>query len=223
MRSDRRDPLAQPRRGAHRSEPADKTRLAAVGYFLGSTVPKKVQPPRLLNVLLVSGVTLALTLFGYSTTQIYLRFSEPPAAQESGPAESGGGLRPAPTGSAGPEHSAGEGSGGSASSASVMSVVSYQAVESSDTGFTGEVTVTNTGSAVLDDWELALEFADAEVTSAWDVQWRATENGMVAREPEWSGGLAPGDSVTVSFTADGRTQNPVSCSLNGHACELERG
>ncbi|GAB3451939.1 hypothetical protein GCM10027570_29530 [Streptomonospora sediminis] len=224
MRADRRDPLAEPvRRGAHRSEPAEKSGLASVGYFLGSTVPRRVQPPRLLNVLLVSGVTLALALFGYSTTQIYLRFSEPPTAQDSGPVTPGTSDRLAPSGgSASPEsdpHASGSG-GGSTPNAAVVSVVSYEAVESSATEFTGEVTVTNTGATVLDDWELALEFADAKVTSAWDVEWRATENGIVAREPEWSKGLGPGESVTVNFTADGRAQNPVSCSLNGHTCDL---
>src|SRR5690625_1411951 len=223
MRSDRRAPLTErSRRGAHRSEPDDKGGLAAVGYFLGSTVPKRVQPPRLLNVLLISGVTLGLTLFGYSTTQIYLRFSEPPTAQDSGPASPGSSADPTPSGGsvAPPEASTGASGGPSGSGADAVSVVSYEAVESSGTQFTGEVTVTNTGSRVLDDWKLSLEFADAEVTSAWDVQWQATDNGIVAREPEWSGGLGPGESVTVSFIADGRAQNPVSCELNGRTCDL---
>ncbi|MUL42197.1 hypothetical protein FZ103_13575 [Streptomonospora sp. PA3] len=219
MRSGRRDPLAErPHRGAHRSEPAEKGRLAAVGYFLGSTVPKRVQPPRLLNVLLISGVTIALTLFGYSTTQIYLRFSEPPAAQGGGTAP-GASEQLAPSGGSAPPAPEEDSSGGDAPRADMVSVVSYQAVESSATQFTGEVTVTNTGSAVLEDWQLVLEFADAEVTSVEDAQWRATENGIIASEPERSGGLGPGESVTLGFTADGRAQNPVACSLNGHPCD----
>ncbi|MFD0774890.1 cellulose binding domain-containing protein [Streptomonospora algeriensis] len=196
----------------HRSEPADKSPMAAVGYFLGSTVPKRVQPPRLLNVLLISGVTLALTLFGYSTTQIYLRFSEPPIAQEAGPTAPDTSERVAPSGGPAPEE-------GGESTAEMVSVVSYEAVESSSTGFTGEVTVTNTGSAVLEDWELALEFADAEVTSVREADWRATENGVVASEPAGADGLEPGDSVVLHFTAEGRAQNPVACSLNGSPCD----
>lgn len=50
------------RRGAHRSEPVGDGTLAAVTHLLGTTVPKRVQPPRLLNVLLFSGVTLSLIL-----------------------------------------------------------------------------------------------------------------------------------------------------------------
>lgn len=212
MRAGRDDPLERPQRGLHRSEPVDKSRLAALGYFLGSTVPKRVQPPRVLNVLLISGVTLALTLFGYSTTQIYLRFSEPPTAQEAGPTAPDTSERLAP--SSGP---ATEESG--KASAEMVSVVSYEAVASSGSGFTGEVTVTNTGSALLKDWELALEFADARVTSVADAEWRATENGVVAGEPAGADGLEPGDSVTLSFTAEGRAQNPVACSLNGSPCD----
>ncbi|GAA4915870.1 cellulose binding domain-containing protein [Streptomonospora salina] len=212
MRSARRDPLDRPQRGLHRSEPADKTRLAAVGYFLGSTVPRHVQPPRLLNVALISGVTLALTLFGYSTTQIYLRFSEPPAAQQAGPTSPDTSERLDPSAEPGTRESEED-------AAEMVSVVSYEAVEASGTGFTGEVTVTNTGSAALEDWELALEFAEARVTSVADAEWRATENGVVASEPAGAGGLAPGDSVTLNFRAEGRAQNPVSCSLNGNPCD----
>ncbi|MBV2362591.1 cellulose binding domain-containing protein [Streptomonospora nanhaiensis] len=227
MRAGRRDPLAErPRRGgsrtresrgAHRAEPANPGGLAAVGYFLGSTVPKRVQPPRLINVLLVSGVTLALTLFGYSTTQIYLRFSDPP---DSGSPAPGAGERVPPTAEADAAQP-GTGPGGSADSASsTVSVVSYETVESSATGFTGAVTVTNTGTAVLADWELALEFADATVTSVRDVDWRATEHGVVARAPDSSDGLGPGESVTLSFTAAGTAQAPVTCALNGRPCDL---
>ncbi len=197
--------------------------------MLESTVPKRVQPPRLLTVLLVSGVTLALTLFGYSTTQIYLRFSEPPMDQGSAPG-SGTSDRIDPTESAGtgtsapgPGASAGPGDDtkdGSGTDAPIISTVSYQTVESSGTAFTGEVTVTNTSDSVLDGWELALGFADAEVTSAWNVDWEPTQDGIIARQPAGAAGLAPGETVTVGFTAEGTAQSPTSCLLNGRSCDL---
>ncbi|MFC3999582.1 cellulose binding domain-containing protein [Nocardiopsis sediminis] len=187
-----------------------------MGHVLESTVPKRVQPPRFLTVMVVSGITLALTLFGYSTTQIYLRFSEPPDAEGALP---GAGATPAPT--ADPGGAAPADPGGSAPDGSTsVSTVSYQTVETSSGSFTGQVTVTNTGGSSLDDWELALGFADATVTDAWDVDWERTRTGIVARQPDWADPVGPGDSVTVSFTAEGEAQSPDSCALNGAPCDL---
>ncbi|WP_067966959.1 cellulose binding domain-containing protein [Nocardiopsis trehalosi] len=221
MHSGRADPLTADararrargdRRGAHRAEPADSGPLATVGHVLESTVPKRVQPPRFLTVLLVSGTTLALTLFGYSTTQIYLRFSDP----GDGPSGSPGASGPLDPGAGGASPSAPAAGGGDTS----VSAVSYRTVESSSGTFTGRVTVTNTGADVLEDWELDLGFADARVTSADSVEWEPTDSGVVARPPAGSGGLAPGASVTVDFTAEGPAQSPITCSLNGAPCDL---
>jgi len=234
------------RRGAHRSEPENSGALATVGHVLESTVPKRVRPPRLLSVLVISGVMIALVLFGYSTTQIYLRFSEPPVDNGADTAP-GGVLDSEPSPEAGEEPDAGtsqtraeepgeepgddeDGADGSdrppdaspeqggADAAGASGAVSYSTVESSDSNFTGQVTVTNTGDGSMDGWELVLGFSDATVTSAWDVDWEATSDGVIARQPSWSGGIAPGESVTVHFTAEGRAQEPASCTLNGAPC-----
>ncbi|GAA3750345.1 hypothetical protein HDA32_001020 [Spinactinospora alkalitolerans] len=233
-------------RGAHRAEPADAGAFATVGHVLGSTVPKRVRPPRLLRVLLISGLTVGLILFGYSTTQIYLRFSESPAHREPAP-ESGYSAPLAPTAqdaspSAAPSASAsaGEESGaerartgsddgdeeagpepdGAASGGAVDPRISYSATEWSATDFGGQVVITNNGSTPLDGWELRLDFADADVTSAWDVEWEATDNGIVARPAHWEGAIAPGESKTVNFTAEGTSPEPNACSLNGSPCGL---
>ncbi|MFC4560293.1 cellulose binding domain-containing protein [Nocardiopsis mangrovi] len=186
-----------------------------MGHVLESTVPKRVQPPRFLTVMVVSGVTLALTLFGYSTTQIYLRFSEPPDAQGALP-DAGATAAPDTAPGVGGPDTAPPDSGGSTS----VSAVSYQTVETSSDSFTGQVTVTNTGGSALDGWELSLGFSDATVTDAWDVEWERTGSGIVARQPDWADPLEPGDSVTVSFTAEGEAQRPDSCSLNDAPCDL---
>jgi len=73
----RRHGRGRGRRGAHRAEPTGSGPLATVGHVLGSTVPKRVSPPRPLRVAVVSGAIVGALLFSYSTTQIYLRFTEP--------------------------------------------------------------------------------------------------------------------------------------------------
>lgn len=206
--------LSGGRRGAHRSEPEHSGPLQTVGLMLGSTVPKRVRPPRLLSVLLISGITVGLVLFGYSTTQIYLRFSEPPVEH---------GVTPAGP-SAGPSARDAEGGGGEAraeeDAGGAPADLSYTTVESSSTAFTGRVTLTNTGSTALEGWELVLGFDGATVTSAWDVDWEATGDGVVARAPASDRDLAPGESVEVTFTAEGTAQPPSSCTFNGAPCSL---
>ncbi|MDT0327822.1 cellulose binding domain-containing protein [Nocardiopsis lambiniae] len=202
------------RRGAHRSEPENVGALRRFGGLIESTVPKRVEPPRLLNVLVVSGVILGLLLFGYSTTQIYLQFGGTPGGTTQGPQDGAGpsgDISPSPeTASQAPQTQAG----------AEPTTVAYRIVESTDAGFTGHVTVTNTSRSRLDAWELALAFEDAEVTDVRDADWETIEDGILARQPGGGDGLEPGESATLTFQALGVPQSPVRCSLNGHICRL---
>ncbi|MBB4933575.1 hypothetical protein F4561_004395 [Lipingzhangella halophila] len=213
-------------RGAHRAEPERSGPLATAGHVLGSTVPKRVEPPRLLSVLLISGVALGLLLFAYSTTQIYLRFGEPPANQGAQP-QPGSSPDLQPSDDISDQETSPDDTGGGATSQSGdegspagPGTVAYQTVESSGTSFTGRVTITNTSESPLEDWELTLGFSDARVTSAWDVDWESTGDGLTARQPESAAPLAPGESTTVNFTAEGSAQVPADCALSGHTCTL---
>ena len=209
------------RRGAHRSEPEDAGALRRFGGLLESTVPKRVEPPRLLNVLVVSGVLLGLILFGYSTTQIYLQFGSAPGATEApGPRDGGEPGNVAPStpevddtpspGDDGPQTQAG----------TEPTTVVYQVTESTSVGFTGHVTVTNTSGTKLHGWELALAFESAEVTEVRDADWEPLEDGILARKTGVDAALEPGESASLSFDAVGPAQSPLRCSLNGHVCEL---
>ncbi|CAL9438893.1 hypothetical protein SUDANB121_02217 [Nocardiopsis dassonvillei] len=204
------------RRGAHRSEPSDTGALRRLGGLIESTVPKRVEPPRLLNVLVVSGVILGLLLFGYSTTQIYLQFGGGPggAAQNPGTQDGAGpsgDLTPQPeTGTPAPQTQAG----------TEPTTVSYRITESGEAGFSGEVTVTNTSRSRLDAWELALAFEDAEITHVEGADWEAIDDGILARQPGAADRLDPGESASLTFQALGAPQSPIRCSLNGHVCRL---
>jgi hypothetical protein len=211
------------RRGVHRSEQEDVGVLRRLGGLIESTVPKRVEPPRLLNVLVVSGVILGLLLFGYSTTQIYLQFGGAPGATEDPGIQDGA----QPTHDASPgaddeEPASGvEGERGPQTQAgSEPTTVVYRVTESTSAGFSGHVTVTNTSRVSLDGWELALAFDSAEVTHVNGADWEEIEDGILARRPADQDLLEPGDSVALTFRAVGVPQSPVRCSLNGHVCDL---
>ncbi|WP_338022654.1 cellulose-binding protein [Allosalinactinospora lopnorensis] len=150
------------RRGAHRAEPKNSGTLGNVGQVLGSTVPRRVEPPRLLSVLLVSGVALGLLLFAYSTTQIYLRFNEPPAEQQGAGAVPSPGEEesesPSPQETPDQQTDPGNSSqpGGEGGSPAGLATVSYEVLDSTDSAFSGQITVTNTSRGALADWELVL-------------------------------------------------------------------
>lgn len=209
------------RRGAHRSEPEDVGALRRVSGFLGSTVPRRVEPPRLLNVLVISGVMLGLLLFGYSTTQIYLQFGGDSGAPENPGAMEGLGPEP-PQGSGSTEQQDPESADGPQTQAGAEpTTVVYRVVDRNASSFTGSVTLTNTSESHLDAWELALAFDDAEITEVHDADWEPLEDGILARQPGDDEGLDPGESVTVSFDVMGDPEDPPArCSLNGHVCDL---
>jgi beta-glucosidase len=90
-----------------------------------------------------------------------------------------------------------------------------------NTGFTGTVTVTNTGTTPLNPWTLQWSFtAGQRITQAWSA--RVTQSGaaVTATGEAWSASLAPGASVSFGFngTHTGSNPRPASFTLNGAAC-----
>ena len=90
-----------------------------------------------------------------------------------------------------------------------------------NTGFTGTVTVTNTGTTTLNPWTLQWSFtAGQRITQAWSA--RVTQSGaaVTATGEAWSASLAPGASVNFGFngTHTGSNPRPTSFTLNGAAC-----
>lgn len=207
------------RRGAHRSEPEDAGALRRLGGLLESTVPKRVEPPRLLNVLVISGVLLGLLLFGYSTTQIYLQFGNAPGGTEGPGAQED--MVPGHDATPGPEREAtSEGDGPQTQAGAESTTIVHEIVETHDSGFTGSITITNTSQNRLETWELALAFDNAEITDVHEADWEPIEDGALVRQPWGHAGLAPGDSVSLTFHAVGTPESPRRCSLNGHVCGL---
>jgi beta-glucosidase len=91
------------------------------------------------------------------------------------------------------------------------------------TGFTGTVSVTNTGTTTINPWSLQWSFAAGQtVTQAWSA--RLTQAGAVvtAVGESWSAALSPGASVSFGFNGahQGSNPRPASFTLNGAACAV---
>jgi Glycosyl hydrolase family 12/Cellulose binding domain len=88
-------------------------------------------------------------------------------------------------------------------------------------GFVRYVTVTNTGSAPLQGWTLALQLGSGQqLTSGWGATWRQVGRLVTATNLDWNATLAPGASTSIGFqgTWIGSDPEPAQWALDGNAC-----
>ncbi|GAB3530843.1 DUF6055 domain-containing protein [Phytohabitans suffuscus] len=88
-------------------------------------------------------------------------------------------------------------------------------------GFTGDVTVTNTGGAAVDGWALTFSFANGQqVTNSWNATVTQSGPAVTARNAGYNGTIAPGGTASFGFqgTHGGTNQPPTGWALNGSPC-----
>ncbi|HLT10501.1 MAG TPA: fibronectin type III domain-containing protein, partial [Micromonosporaceae bacterium] len=93
----------------------------------------------------------------------------------------------------------------------------YQQVNSWDTGFQGEVTVTNTGTATASSWTAVVTFPNGQrITQIWGGTTNLSGNSPYTVTPEsWNATLAPSGSAVFGFLGShSGTNNPptVTCT-----------
>ncbi|MEH1128683.1 GH12 family glycosyl hydrolase domain-containing protein [Micromonospora sp. CPCC 206061] len=98
--------------------------------------------------------------------------------------------------------------------------VAYTA-NSWNNGFTGSVTVTNTGSGTINGWTLGFTLPSGQqITNAWNATVSQSGSSVTARNASYNGTLAPGANTSFGFqgTHGGTNQAPTGWTLNGAAC-----
>ena len=98
--------------------------------------------------------------------------------------------------------------------------VSY-AMDAWNTGFTAQVSITNTGAAPVTSWALAFGLpAGQRVTSAWNAAISPAVGQVTATNAPYNAVIAPNATVSFGFQAThtGDTARPAAFSLNGSAC-----
>ena len=106
-----------------------------------------------------------------------------------------------------------------ASAATAGCSVNYS-VNQWDSGFTAQITVTNTGPA-LSTWTLGWTFAgNQKVTQGWNAT--ITQNGqaVTAKDMGYNGAIATGGTANFGFNGSysGTNTSPTAFTLNGVAC-----
>jgi hypothetical protein len=99
--------------------------------------------------------------------------------------------------------------------------VSYQAGTSWGTGYDGQYTITNPGTAAVSGWTLGFELPDGtSVSSLWDGSYTDDGGQVTVTSDSWDAAIQPGGSVSVGFvtTSAGQAGQPSDCTINGASC-----
>jgi endo-1,4-beta-xylanase len=101
--------------------------------------------------------------------------------------------------------------------------VSYP-VNQWNTGFTADVTITNTAGAAVEGWTLTFTFtAGQTITSAWNATVGQSGGQVTARNAAWNGTIGAGGGRTsfgFQATHTGSNPAPAGFALNGTACAV---
>ena len=99
---------------------------------------------------------------------------------------------------------------------------SYQAVTSWRTGYTGQYTITDAGSAAVTGWTLTFQLPDGtSVSSLWDGAYTDDAGQVTVTSDSWDATIQPGGSVSVGFVtmSAGQAGQPADCLINGVSCQ----
>ncbi|GGU44003.1 GH12 family glycosyl hydrolase domain-containing protein [Lentzea flava] len=95
----------------------------------------------------------------------------------------------------------------------------HKVTNSWGSGFTAEVTLTNTGSSTANNWRSTWTApSGVSVTNGWNATVTQSGSTVTATAPSWSPDLAPGQSVTIGYQANGQAAAPNGFTLNGAQC-----
>jgi poly(hydroxyalkanoate) depolymerase family esterase len=90
-----------------------------------------------------------------------------------------------------------------------------------NTGLTGSLTLTNTGTTAINGWTLGFTLpAGQTVTNGWGATYTPSSGAVTATNVSYNGTLAPGASVSIGYQAShtGNSAAPGAFTLNGTAC-----
>lgn len=101
--------------------------------------------------------------------------------------------------------------------------VHYAVTSQWSNGFTGNITITNTGTTTINGWTLVFNFsAGQQITQGWSGTASQSGSKVTITNASYNGSLAPGASVTPGFNASwsGSNPNPTSFTVNGQAATV---
>ncbi|GAA4458963.1 glycoside hydrolase family 9 protein [Phytohabitans houttuyneae] len=91
------------------------------------------------------------------------------------------------------------------------------------TGFTGSLTIRNTGTSAWSSWTVAFAFSGGQrITQGWGARWTQSGTAVTGTNESWNGSVPAGGSLSVGFNAShtGTNPRPTAFTVNGAACTV---
>jgi cellulose 1,4-beta-cellobiosidase len=114
---------------------------------------------------------------------------------------------------------------GTAAAADFACEVDYSANDWGS-GFTANLTITNTGSTATNGWELSYSYTgNQRLSQGWNGVWSQSGQTVTVEDSGWNGNLAPGASASTggNFSYSGTNAAPTSFTVNGVTCGDDGG
>jgi Cellulose binding domain len=120
-----------------------------------------------------------------------------------------------------PDPSAAPAPSGGGTAAAAPPVMQYQTLRQWQSGFFGQVTITDTGGPAQANWQLHLGYDSAHIIGVWGGKWTASGDHAVTVTPDSGDGTSHDGSTSVQIVlaVSGRAGPPSSCVFNGRACQ----
>ncbi|WP_017593607.1 glycosyl hydrolase family 18 protein [Nocardiopsis potens] len=92
-----------------------------------------------------------------------------------------------------------------------------------ETGYSGQFTIDNAGSAELSDWTIEVTLPKgAEIASLWNATMKRSGDTYTLTPPSWGAPVPAGGTYQIGFNGTrasaGTKTEPVSCTVNGAPC-----
>jgi hypothetical protein len=96
---------------------------------------------------------------------------------------------------------------------------SHKVTNSWQGGFAAEATITNTGSSTVRTWRSTWTArSGVTVTNGWNATVTQRGSTVTGTALSWNVDLAPGQSATIGYQANGQAAAPSGVTLNSVAC-----
>jgi len=96
--------------------------------------------------------------------------------------------------------------------------IDYRNTSDWGSGFGANITITNEGTASLEDWTLEFIFPNEQkINSLWNGSFTQQQNKVIVEPAHWNKSITPGQSIQIGFTAGYQNENDTVARfmLNG--------
>jgi hypothetical protein len=103
-------------------------------------------------------------------------------------------------------------------------VMRFQTMRQWESGFIGEITITDPDGQAPANWRLRLTYSSAHIIGVWGGEWTPDGDHAVLVTPDRGDGHTDGggESVQVVLAVSGSPGPPSGCAFNGQACRTIR-